>query len=462
MLSVPLSDRESLETSSESTESIGSSISRKYSSLEVPPRRKYIFSDKMPRKISLDEQEDSPSRKISQDEMDESLMVNTSRKVSREELDINTSSRKTSREELEASVDPPKQLARGESEASIDSWKLPRDLPLDSTMRYYSTEKMSPAAIGMDSQRQRSLRDRKDHMDSISRVISKSELDLDATSGTRYSDALMNTSIKHKENLDFPPNIQQGRIFKENSFDATFDSSVESSKKFKMLGKTDLSKDIPSRIMSQDEYDVFMDFESLKKRDAMDTASRNIIRDEFERSKSFKENRDIRMEIPSKKPSRDEQEFAMDTQRIQRKIDSSVETPIGKIQREAVGLSVEAPMHKISQEEFVVTNPGQFGPPDLTVSSLMLQKSASDSLSMLVYDGILEKSCENPLVASSCDLSHATLVSSSSQSLLRIEGQLANSSSSESGGKDKSKMSSKLKNLFKKKKDKEKDKDKDS
>lgn len=447
MLSVPLSDRESMETSSESTESMGSSISRKYSSLDVPSRRKYIFSDKMPRKISLDEQEDSPSCKFSQDEMDESLMVNTSRKASREELDINTRSRKTSMDELEASMDPPRQLTRGETEASFDSRKLPRDLPLDSTMRYYSTEKLSPAAIGMDSQRQRSLRDRK-------------ELDLDATSGTRYSDALTNTSIKHKENLDFPPNIQRGRIIRENSFDGTFDSSLESSKKSKMLGKTDLSKDMLSRVMPQDEYDASTDFERLHIRDiAMDTASRNMIRDEFERSKSFKENRDIRMGIPSKKLSRDEQEFVMDTQRIQRKLDGPVETPIGKIQGETVGLSVESPRRKISQEELVVTNPGQFGPPDLTASSLMLWKPASDSLSTLVYDGILEKSYENPLEASSCDLSHATSISSSSQSLVGNEGQSANSSSLESGRKDKGKKSSKLKNLFKKKKDKEKDKD---
>ncbi|XP_067298049.1 stromal interaction molecule 2 isoform X1 [Pseudorasbora parva] len=462
--------QESMETSSESTESIGSSI-RMYGSLDVP-RRKYIFSDKMPRKISLDEQDDSPSRKSSQDEMDESLMVNTSRKVSREELDIDTPSRKTSREELEASVDPPRQSARGETdlrqsargetelrqsargetEASFDSRKLPRDLSIDSTMRYYSTEKMSPAAIGMDSQRQRSLRDRKDYKDSISRVLPKAELDSDTSSGTRYSDALMNASIKHKENLDF----QRGRMFRENSFDATFNSSMESSKKFKMLGKTDLSKDILSRMMPHDQCDVSADFERLKTRDfAMDTASRNIIRDEFERSRSFKEYR----EIPSRKLSRDEQEFAMDTQRIQRKMDSSVETPIGKLQRETVGLSVEAPRRKISHEEFVVTSSGHFGPPDLTVSSSMLYKPASESLSSLVYDGILEKSYENPLLASSCDLSQATSVSGSSQSLLGNEVQSVNSSSLESGGKEKVKKSSKLKNLFKKKKEKEKDKD---
>uniref|UniRef100_A0A673HLR3 Stromal interaction molecule 2-like n=1 Tax=Sinocyclocheilus rhinocerous TaxID=307959 RepID=A0A673HLR3_9TELE len=191
---------------------------------------------------------------------------------------------------------------------------------------------------------------------------------------------------------------------------------------------------------------------------SMDIASRNILKDEFERSKSFKENRDIRMEIPSKKISRDEQEIAMETQRIQRKIDSSVETPTGKIQREMVGLSVEAPRRKISQA-VLVANPGQFGPPDLTVSSLMLWKPASDSFSTLVYDGILEKSYENPLMPSPGDLSHAASVSSSSQSLLGNEGQSANSSSSESGGKDKGKKSSKLKNIFKKKKEKGKDKD---
>ncbi|XP_043096278.1 stromal interaction molecule 2-like [Puntigrus tetrazona] len=456
----PLVKQESMETSSD-TDSIGSSISRMYSTLDAPPRRKYIFSDKMPRKISLDEQDGNPSHKISEEEVDESLIVNnTSRKVSRDELEINSPSRKTSRDELEASMDPPKQLSRGETEASLASRKLARDLSFDSTMRYYSTEKISPAAISMDSQRQRSLRDRKDHVDSICRVIPKAELDIDITSGTRYSDALMNTSIKHKENRDLPTSIQRGRMFRENSLDSTFDSPVESSKKFKMLDKADSSKDIPSRMMAQDEFDVPMDFEKLKMRDiSMGIASRNILKDEFERSKSFKENRDIRMEIPSKKISRDDQEVATETQRIQRKIDGSVETPIGKIQREMVGLSVEAPRRKISQEEFLVANPVQFGPPDLTVSSLMLWKPASDSLSTLVYDGILEKSYENPLMPGPRDLSHAASVSSSSQSLLGNEGQSVNSSSSESGGKEKGKKSSKLKNIFKKKKEKEKDKD---
>lgn len=37
-------------------------------------------------------------------------------------------------------------------------------------------------------------------MDSISRVIPEAELNIDTTSGTRYLDALINTSIKHKEN----------------------------------------------------------------------------------------------------------------------------------------------------------------------------------------------------------------------------------------------------------------------
>nr|XP_021326812.1 uncharacterized protein stim2a isoform X2 [Danio rerio] len=450
----PIVKQESMETSSD-TESIGSSISRKYSTLDVPPRRKYIFSDKMPRKISLDEQEDTSSRKTSQEEMDESLMVTTSRKASREELDINTPSRKTSREELD---EPPKQLFRGETEICFDSRKLPRDLSLDSTVRYYSTEKMSPVAISMDSQRQRSIRERKDHMDSISRVIPKAEFDIDATTGSRYADALLNTSIKHKENLDFASNIQRGRMFRENSFDANFDSSVESSKKLKTLARADLSKDIPSRMMTQDEFDASADLERLKMRDiAMETASRNILREEFDRSKSLKESRDIRMEIPSKKLFRDEQEVAMETQRIQQKLDSSLETPISKIQRELMGLSVEAPRRKISQEEFVVSNPGQFGPPDLTASSLMLCKPQLDSISTLVYDGILEKSYESPLMSSPGDLSHAASVSSSIQSLVGNEGQSAHSSSSESGGKEKGKKTSKLKSLFKKKKEKDKD-----
>lgn len=117
-----------------------------------------------------------------------------------------------------------------------------------------------------------------------------------------------------------------------------------------------------------------------------------------------------------------------------------------------VGLTVEAPSHKICQEEFLVTNPRQFGLPDL-----MLWKPASDSLSTLVYDSILEKSYGNPLMPSSGDLSHASSVSCSSQSLIGNEGQCANLFSSESCSKDKGKKSSELKIIFKKKKEKDKD-----
>ncbi|XP_051561190.1 stromal interaction molecule 2 [Myxocyprinus asiaticus] len=467
-----LMNQESVEASSD-TESMGSSISRKYSSLDVPPRRKYkegIFSDKISRKISLDGQEDSPSHKISQEEMDESLK-STSRKVSREELDIDYPSRKTSREELDTSMDLSKQLTgRGDTEATADSRKLPRDLPLDSTMRYYSTEKVySPTGINMESQRQRTFSDRKDHMvDSFSRVFPKSELDADTTSGNRYSDGLKTTSIKLKDNLDFPTNIQRGREFRDISFDATFESSVESSKKFKMFpGKTDLSKDISSRMMAQDEFDMSPDLERFKVRDnSTETASRKMVRDEFDtsietqRRKSFKESRDVHMDILTKKLSRDEHDLTIETQRIQRnKTDSSVDMPTVKIQREMVGLSMEAPRRKMSQDEFAVENPGQFGPPDLTVSSLMLWNPTSDPLSTLVYDGILEKSYENPLTSSPGDLIYAAAMSNSTQSLLSNEGKTAHSSSSEPGSKDKGKKSSKLKNLFKKKKDKEKDKD---
>ncbi|KAI7810584.1 stromal interaction molecule 2 [Triplophysa rosa] len=434
----PLVKQESMDTSSD-TESIGSSISRMYTSLDVPPRRKYregLFSDKMSRKISLEEQEDSPSRKISQEEMDESLM-STSRKVSREELDTDTPLRKTSREELETTVHLPKELTGiADTEGTVSSRKLPRDLSIDSTKRFYSTEKLySPATSVNIDQRQRSFRERKDPMgDSICRAIPKSDIDTDITSANRYSDSLMSASMKQRDNLDFT-NIQRGRMFRENSFESTCESSIESCKKLKMFGKTDPAKDIPPRMMPQDDFDVSSEIVGDI---SVNTALRKMTGDEFDtsmenqRGRSFKESRDVHME----------------TQRVQRgiKIDNPVDLPIGKIQREVLGLSTEA-----------VTYPGPPGPPDLTVSSLMVLKPASETLSTLVYDGILEKSYENAVTPAAGDLGYGAGVSGSSQSLLGYEGSSASLSSLESSSKDKGKKSSMLKNLFKKKKEKDKD-----
>lgn len=465
---LPLVKQESMDTSSD-TESIGSSISRMYTSLDVP-RRKYregLFSDKMTRKISLEEQEDSPSCKISQEEMDESLM-NTARKVSREELDTDTPLRKTSREELEVTVELPKELTgRADPEGTVSSRKLPRDLSLESPIRFYSTEKLySPTSSINIDQRQRSFRERKDQMgDSICRAIPKSDVDTDITSPNRYSDAVMSASMKQRDNLDFSI-IQRGRMFRENSFDATFESSIESSKKLKMFaGKTDSGKDIPSRIVAQDHFDVSP--EIIKKDISMNTALRKMAGDEFDtsvenqRGRSFKVSRDVHMDVPSKKLSRDDRDVAMETQRVQRsiKIDNPVDSLVGKIQREMLGVS-EAPRHWLPKEEIGITNPGPPGPPgppDLTVSSLKTLKPASETLSTLVYDGILEKSYENPVTSAAGDLGYGAGVSDSYQSLLGYEGSSTSLSSSESSSKDKSKKSSMLKNLFKKKKEKDKD-----
>ncbi|XP_056627010.1 stromal interaction molecule 2 [Triplophysa dalaica] len=433
----PLVKQESMDTSSD-TESIGSSISRMYTGLDVPPRRKYRegLSEKMSRNISLEEQEDIPSRKISQEEMDESLMM---RKVSREELDTNTPLRKTSREELETTVDFPKELTgRADTESMVSSRKLPRDLSIDSTKRFYSTEKLySPTtSINIDHRQQRSFRERKDQMgDSICRAIPKSDVDTDITSANRYSDVLMSASMKQRDNLDFS-NIQRGRMFRENSFDSAYESSIESSKKLKMFGRTDPAKDIPPRMMPQDDFDVSP--ETVRKDISMKTALRKTTGDEFDsslenqRGRSIKESRDVHME----------------TQRVQRsiKIDNPVDLPVGKIQREVLGLSTEP-----------VTNPGPPGPPDITVSSLMVLKPASETLSTLVYDGILEKSYENAVTPAAGDLGYGAGVSGSSQSLLGYEGSSASLSSWESSSKDKGKKSSMLKNLFKKKKEKEKE-----
>ncbi|XP_065110548.1 stromal interaction molecule 2 [Paramisgurnus dabryanus] len=457
----PLVKQDSLETSSD-TESIGSSISRKYTNLEVPPRRKFregIFTDKMTRKISLEEQEDDPSCKMSQEEMDESL-INTTL-LSREELDVETPIRKTSREELEPPVELSKQLVgRADTEASIDSRKLPRDLSLDSTVRFYSTEKIySPAGINID-QRQRSLRDRKDHGgDNICRSIPKSEIDTEITSGNRYSDALMGTSMKQRDNQEFP-SIQRGRIFRENSFEAShFEGSVDGSKKFKMFtSKTDLFKDVPSRMTLQDEFDVSPDFEMVKKDVSMSTAFRKMGREEFdtsiERNRSFKEKRDVHMDTSPKKFSRDELDVAVEPNI---KSDNPMDFPIRKVQREIMGVSIEASKRRISHDETAAMNPGQLGPPDLTASSLMLFKPVPEPLSSLVYDGILEKSYDNPVTPPACDLGYSSGVSGSSQSLLGIEGPSGSSSYSESGSRDKGKKSSMLKSLFKKKKEKDKD-----
>ncbi|XP_072525946.1 stromal interaction molecule 2 isoform X2 [Salminus brasiliensis] len=476
--------QECLETASDPDSTIG----RMYpgTSLDTPPRRLYRedFSSSVTRKVSFDEQEEIPSRK---EDLGDSLRA-TSRKVLQDELAVGAPVRKTSREELEASVDT---LMSPMGTEELDSRKIPLSSPVDitdSSLRPSTRDSLEPLIephpgvrlknetdIGVVSQRRTIFRERKDlSKDSLSRMMLGDEYYTDVQSGTAGQDvsaAEMDTAPKMmpSEETFFSVEPQTGNLLKDMTLmeDASrklsrdeFDVSVD------VQAWIFRDKDKSSRKILRDELDLSMmpDQGQLFRGVSMDSVSRNKMRETVEnrRGMSLKERRG---DTASRKVSREERDVGTERRRLFRDIrsDSSADpaTATDKIQRE-MAMPVEFARRKISREEFPVSDPGSLSQPDLTLTSLMLWAPPQEPLSHLVYDGILEKSYQNPLSASTPgDLDHAVSMSTSFPSLAGKEGSAHSDTASpqESRSRDKVKKPSKLKSLFKKKKEKEKGKE---
>ncbi|XP_076869667.1 stromal interaction molecule 2 [Brachyhypopomus gauderio] len=436
----------------------GECIGRMYTGpgLDTPPRRLYredvdLFSDSVTRKISRSEHEDTPSRKLSREEARESLR-DSSRKVSREELTVETPSRKTSRQEPEASVEPlSSSTGSQEPNLAVDSRMVKRNLAID---------------------------------------INNSSLRL---SNREMSDSLVepNPGLRYREEADGSVSIQRRKVFREKK-DLSGDSlsrvlptdECETDIRRKVFReKKDLSGDSLSRMMLADECDTDIksgnsgpytegetDF-TLKTagRDKADVPVEmpkgNLFKPEasigdvspFYRGKLF---RGASMDGGTRKKTLDE--LDMETHRTMSFRERKDDGTSRKISRDQ-----HSEMSKTSRDEFLPADPGHFSQPDLTISSLVIWAPPPDPLSQLVYDGILEKSYQSPLHASSpTSLSHAASLSSmstSSQSLVGSESSMSrsprhdNTSPPESLSGVKVKKTSKLKNLFKKKEKKDKD-----
>lgn len=203
------------------------------------------------------------------------------------------------------------------------------------------------------------------------------------------------------------------------------------------------------RMLPSENFEALKDTSSSKEKQGLETsASRRTLRGELETSVGSLRRRMLRM-------SRDD-------------IDSSTDSPTGKISMDRADVSLEKPKQSVVRDELEApessSSSGGTAQPDLMVTTEGSCKSSSElslggTLSQLVYDGILEKSC-NPLATTSNSLSASTPNLSPNRPPAEAEPPLPPprtaipsppSPSERHKNKEKSKKSMKLKNLFKKK-----------
>ncbi|KAK2865517.1 hypothetical protein Q7C36_001573 [Tachysurus vachellii] len=494
--------QECLETVSD-PDPIGSPVGKKYTGpgLDTSHRKPYRdsldrFSDSVTSKIQLDGQENSPLRKISREELGLHLRGDC-RKVSREEFQVETQTRKISREEhkvsAEALVSP---VSTKITDVPDDFKKIPRSLPidfsyssikpsikekLDSPMEpYLGIKYMDDAEVNVGSLRGKMFKERKDPSDEILlKMIQKDECETYTGDTGQYFDVNIDSASRlmlreetqkgHNLLADKPLDSRSTSPFRdEHDYSVTVEGQ-----RVKLRESEELPKEQFCRKVLRDDKGLLMNKRRLFRRVSTDSTFSKKAGDldasvENQRTMSLRERKDNAL---SMKLCRHEHDVVTERQKLFQdiRLDNTLDTAIDKLQRDVVDVPVETVRPKISREKFLSSDPGHFSQPDLTIGSLMLWTPPSDPLSQLVYDGILEKSYQNPLnVMSPGDLSlPASLpsTSTSSQSLVSSDGsassstQSGNLSPAESYSGKKGKKSLKLKNLFRKKKDKEKDKD---
>lgn len=425
------------------------------------------------RKISIQELEasvDGSCRKMAKEKVlgtsfeipslkrskEESYIEATSRKISRDkgEVPMNVAVKKGLSNELDADF-PARKVERDTigdfmDTASRNVYRERSDLPLDVRKMLWNeleaTTDVAPRkisadmmGISMDSAMRKIIRDDAERpFDSVSRRIKRDSVGMS-----------LDTSY---------------RKLPRNKGEYQLDSSVRALAMDKMVETTK----IPPRKTSRDELEYFTDTASItmlpreKFEALMDTysstdkqefgfepsTSRRILGEELEMSAGSLRRRTPRM-------PRDDS-------------DSSTDSPTGKIPWDRDNVPLGVPKRSLLREDSGASesssSPGRTEKPDLMVTSQGPWKSSSDlfpagPLSQLVYDGILEKSC-NSMATAPTNLSASTPNLPQSKLLAEVETPLSppriTFPSPEvpcAGQKDKekSKKSLKLKNLFKKK-----------
>ncbi|XP_075946183.1 stromal interaction molecule 2 [Anarhichas minor] len=428
------------------------------------------------RKTSAEELEaclDASCRKMAKDRVLDTSLETPFFKISKEESLIEATSRKISRDRREAPMDAAvRKVLSNELDAEFSGRKVERDtmgdlrdtasrsgyrersdLPLDMRKIIWNELEATTDAAPRKSSRDMMVAS----MDSSSRKMIRDDVEHPFYSvPRRITGDSMGTSFD-----------SGSRKFPWNNEDCQLDSSVRALAMDEMVEATRT----PPRKISIDEQEYFTDTAStnLQPRERFEalmdissstekqefglgpSTSRRILRDELEMSAGSLKRRIPRMP------------------RVE--IDTSIDTPTGKISWEIVDVPMEIPKQSILREElgaFVSSSyQGGIGQPDLTVTSQVPWNSSSDllpgPLSQLVYDGILEKSCHSgarkpsSLSASTPNLPQSRLLAEAEPPLPPSKIAFPSPASPPETGdeknkhKEKSKKSLKLKNPFKKK-----------
>ncbi|XP_042341597.1 stromal interaction molecule 2 [Plectropomus leopardus] len=415
-----------------------------------------VSSKKMAKDTALDTSSETPSLKISKDE---SLIEATSRKISRDrsEVPMDVEVRKELSNELEAEFPIRKverdtkgdlmntalrNVYRERSDISLDVRKVLWNELEETTDVAYRKISKDMMGASIDSASRKMIRDDVERpYNSVSRKFARDSLGTSFDSGSR--------------------------MLPRNKGEFQLDSSVRASAKDKMV---DAAR-TPPRKISKDELEYCSDTASIKM----------LPREKFEAlmdASSSPEKQEYGLEpSTSRRIMREEHELSSGSLRRRIPIvprddtDSFIDTPTGKISRDRVDVPMEIPKQSILREELGASesssSTGRIGQPDLMITSQVPWKSSSDlstgPLSQLVYDGILEKSC-NSMAITPTSLSSSTPNLPQGRLLTETEPPVppprasipSPALPSETGDeknkhKEKNKKSLRLKNLFKKK-----------
>ncbi|XP_045074773.1 stromal interaction molecule 2 isoform X1 [Coregonus clupeaformis] len=375
---------------------------------------------------------ESPIRKISREELEASSDAATSKTSSKDEPDSSS-----------ADNTDPRKIQRVKSETSMDT----------------SADTAAKKILGrsMDSVSRKSSRDEYHEVPLEIHVSKKRSL---------LSTAMMGVSL----------DTGSRQMMRESRGEVSFDNTMRARPREEMVEAIGT----PMRRISREEVDFLAD--STQRRMAMARDKLTLHLDSSSSHKMLRKKIEFPVEPSStatRKISRDEhREMCSHTRRRTNsdKIDRSIDTPTGKISPDRVDGAPEIPKRRISRQAYAgssqlgqgpqVLDQGQFGQPDLTLSTPWKQTQTSDPytsehLTELVYDGILEKSCITP--ATTPDLPQRITEGGdgegnppvppprSARSLNTLPPEMRGERHHKD--KDKSTKSSKLKNLFKKRKD---------
>ncbi|XP_047435650.1 stromal interaction molecule 2 [Mugil cephalus] len=405
---------------------------------------------------------ESPVRKMTVDELGASVDVATCRKMETSPLKMSTEesfpdSRKTSRDKSELPMDlaPRKGISDSESDVEFLSRKVEKDSVVD--LVDVPTRNMYRERSDMPLDMRKILWN--ESSDVARRKISRDMMGVSIDSASRKmtrddSEYLFESRRITRDSMGISQDTGS-RMSSWNKGECQLDCSVRADP----MNETART---PTRKISKDELEYYTDSATIKM----------LPREKFEAlrdTSSSTEKQEFGLEPASRRMPRNELEMSSGAlrRRIPRMprddIDSSIDTPTGKLSW--VDVQMETSQQATLREDFAASesnsSPGKTEQPDLMLTSQVPWQSSSElysagPLSKLVYDGILEKSCD-----STSGLSASTPNLPQSRLLAEVEPPrpartvvfLSPPDTGDEKIKEKSKKSLKLKNLFKKKHD---------